>query len=398
MGPVVQAGVDRPWPITAYGAACGLGRTTADVLAGLRAGADGLVPVGRERGLPFTSWFGFVPGELAPLPTDLVAWDTRHARLVAHGVDLVREAVEGAVARWGRERVGVVVGTTTGGMADTEARYPDWRAHGAFTDGYDLRRQHAQLATAELIATLVGATGPRISQSSACSSSNKVLGTARRLLDLGVCDAVVVGGVDSWCRFTMMGFRSLEVLTSDRCAPFAADRTGINLGEAAALLLVERDGDARALLRGVGETSDAHHMTQPHPEGSGLVAAMREALSRSGVAPEQVDLVNAHATGTRLNDTAEAAAIRAVLPHGPPVIGTKGATGHTLGACGGLEAIFTIASLAEGWAPGTRTRAPLEEGLGIDVRTEAWTGRFRYALSTTAAFAGHNAAVLLEAP
>lgn len=389
---------ERAWPITAYGLACALGANTADALAALRAGRSGLVPVGETEGLPFTSWFGAVPGTLAPLPPALSAWDTRHARLVAHGVGEVREAIDRALVRWGPLRVGVVVGTTTGGMADTEARFPGWKAEGRFVDGYDMQRQHAQLATAELIAELVGARGPRMSQSSACSSSNKVFGTARRLLDLDVCDAVIVGGVDSWCRFTMLGFRSLEVLSSERCAPFSAARTGINLGEAAALLLIEREGHARALLRGVGETSDAHHMTQPHPEGAGLAASMREALLRSGLEPDDIDLVNAHATGTLYNDAAEAKALDAVLPHRPPVLATKGYTGHTLGACGGVEAIFCVASLEGGWAPATLTVAPQDPEIGLDVRTAPFTGRFRHALSTTAAFAGHNAAIVLEAP
>lgn len=390
--------VGRPLPVPAWSLACALGRDTAACVDALRAGHSGLVPVGAAHGLSFGSFFGFVPGDLDPLPPALAAWETRHARLIRHGLAPLQPAIDGAVARWGRARVGVVVGTTTGGMAETEARHAAWKAAGrVFADGYDMRRQHAQLATGELVARLAGVAGPRMSQSSACSSSNKVFGSARRLIDADVCDAVIVGGVDSWCRFTVEGFRSLEVLTSDRCAPFAADRSGINLGEAAAFLLVTRDGDAPIRLLGVGETSDAFHMTQPHPEGAGVAASIREALAESGVGPQAIDVVCAHATGTAYNDASEAKAIAATLPHRPPVVGLKGYTGHTLGACGAVEAILLAEAMLAGEGPATCTRTPLDPALDIDVRVAPWTGRLRLGLSTTAAFAGHNAAIVLEA-
>lgn len=390
--------IARPYPVTAWTVSCALGADTDAVRAALRAGRSGLQPVGAERGLPFETWFGALPvAELAPLPRALAGRDSLQARMAAFLVEPVIGAARAAVARWGADRVGVVIGTTTGGIADTEARYLDFVAHGGFADGYDLELQHAMQSTSEVVAALVGATGPRWAQSSACSSSTKVFGSARRLLDLGVVDAVLVGGLDTWCRFTQLGFRSLEVLSTQRCAPFAADRDGINLGEGGALMLLERRGEARAWLHGVGETSDAHHMTQPHPEGHGLAEAMRRALLVSGVSASQVDLVQAHATGTALNDQAESLAIGAVLPHRPAVVGTKGYTGHTLGACGAVEAALCLMALEEGWCPGTLTRAPLDPALDIDVRTQAFAGPFRFALNLSAAFAGHNGAVLLEA-
>ncbi|MCB9665116.1 MAG: beta-ketoacyl-[acyl-carrier-protein] synthase II [Alphaproteobacteria bacterium] len=388
----------RPYPVTAWTVACALGADTAAVRETLRAGRSGLQPVGEARGLPFDTWFGALPVEDLPaLPAALAERDTLQARMAAHLTSGILAAARGAVARWGADRVGVILGTTTGGIADTEARYPDWTPEAGFPDGYDLARQHAMQATSEVVGALVGATGPRWAQSSACSSSTKVFGSARRLLDLGVVDAVLVGGIDTWCRFTQLGFRSLEVLSSRRCAPFAADRDGINLGEGGALVLLERQGEARAWLHGVGETSDAHHMTQPHPEGAGLGAAIRRAVLASGISARDVDLVQAHATGTPLNDRAESLAIARELPHGPLVVGTKGYTGHTLGACGAVEAALCLLALEEGWCPGTLTRAPLDPELAVRVSPDPVTQRFRYALNLSAAFAGHNGAVLLEA-
>jgi 3-oxoacyl-[acyl-carrier-protein] synthase-1 len=386
-----------PVPITAVAMANGLGRTTAEVLAALQAGGSGLRRSTPEDRLPFDTWVARVPGALAPLPEGLAAWDTRQARLAAHLMDELRPALSAAVARWGASRVGIAIGTTTGGIGDTEDRYPAWRDTGAFPDGYDLERQHNLHATADFLAALTGLRGPAFVQSSACSSSAKVLASAKRLLALGVVDAMVVGGIDSASRFTLLGFHGLGILSDKPCAPFAADRDGINLGEAGALMLLEREGDAIATLRGVGETSDAHHLTQPAPDGEGLARAIRAALDEAGLAPDAIDLVNAHATGTPLNDAAEVQALAASLPHHPPVVGTKGYTAHTLGAAGATEAVLAVLAVQHGWSPGTRTRAPVLDS-PIPVATERVDGPFRHVLSTSAAFAGHNAAVIVGAP
>lgn len=386
------------YPITAMSAACGLGRTTDAVLDGLFAGRPGLVPFGADDGLPFDTFSARIPGTFDPLEGELAAHDTHQHRIALHLLAEVDDAVRAAVDRWGPDRVGVVVGTTTGGIADTEQRYPHWAQTGAFDGGYGLATHHVFHHTAAVLAHAVGARGPRWAQSSACSSSTKIFGSARRLLDLGVCDAVLVGGVDTWCRFTQLGFRSLGVLSSDRATPFAEGRTGINLGEGGGLLLIERDGDALGLLAGVGETSDAHHMTQPHPEGAGLAAAITRALASSGLAPDAVDLVSAHGTGTAYNDASEAAALATVLPHRPRVLANKGQTGHTLGACGALEAVFCLASMQRGVVPPSVTQTPLDPGLDVAVSTEAQPGPVRVALDLSAAFAGHNGCVVLEAP
>lgn len=392
-----MAPTGMPFPITAMGAASALGPDLSTTLASLRARQSGLVPAGADDGLPFDTFTGRVAVDFGEAPSALGPHPTRQARLCAHLLDQIRPELERAKARWGAHRVAVLLGTTTGGMADTEVRYPGFLETGSFGEGYALETHHMLHLTGDIVGALAGVTGPVWVQSAACSSSNKVFGSARRLLEMGVADAVLVGGVDSWCRFTQLGFRSLEVLTSSRCTPFGADRSGINLGEGGALLLIEREGTPRAWVHGVGETSDAHHMTQPQPEGKGVAAAITTALQRSGLQPGDIDLVQAHATGTRYNDAAEAQAIARVLPHGPLVSATKGYTGHTLGACGALEAVFAVAALEEGLLPALASDYAIDPAFDIDLVRPGAERDVRFVVSLTAAFAGHNAAVILGA-
>lgn len=383
------------YPITAWSMCSALGHTTAESIASLRTGESALQPAGEALGLPFPTWVGTIPGRLPPVPEALLPWDCRQIRAALHSLAQLDGAAEAAVQRWGADRVAVIIGSTTGGMADTEVDYPVARLETG-DDPYRLRTRHLLHLTADVLAAQIGAAGPVLVQSSACSSSTKVFGTARRLLDLGVIDAAVVGGVDTQCRFTLLGFQSLKILSETRCRPFSLERDGINLGEAGALVVLERHGTPRAWLGGVGETSDAYHMTHPRPGGTGLQAAIHQALAMTGLNPAAVDLVNAHATGTQHNDLAEAAALAATLPHRPPVVASKGYTGHTLGACGALEAVLCLVALEEGWAPPSITEGETEPG--IEVTRERVERPFKVALSLGAAFAGHNSAVVLEAP
>jgi 3-oxoacyl-[acyl-carrier-protein] synthase-1 len=387
----------RPYPITALASASALGADDDSAMAALRAGRSALSEHGADMGLPFTTWTGLVPTELAPIPDRFAARDTRQARLLWHLLRDMHEPLAAARARWGAGRIGIALGTTTGGVHATEKAVAGWPDHTPPQD-FIVQRHNLHM-TGNLAGELAGIEGPALIQSSACSSSSKVFGSARRMLDLGLVDAVLVGGIDSHARFTLLGFHGLGILSSSKCRPLSEDREGINIGEGGALLLLEREGPAKAWLRGVGETSDAHHMTQPHPEGAGLSAAIEDALAQAGLPADAVDLVNAHATGTRLNDATEAKALTRSLPHAPYVAATKGYTGHTLGACGGIELAMCVRALQEGWAPGTHTEGPwAAEASQLNLSTAPVTRDFRVALNVSAAFAGHNAAVLLEAP
>jgi 3-oxoacyl-[acyl-carrier-protein] synthase-1 len=186
------------------------------------------------------------------------------------------------VRRWGSDRVAVILGTSTGGIGASERAYAFHARHGALPAGFTAERSHALDAVVPVVQALADLRGPGYVLSTACSSSARVFAAAQRLLLLGVCDAALVGGVDSLCQLTIRGFASLEVLAPGPCRPFSRERAGINIGEGAALCLLERTGEGPAVLLGVGESSDAHHMTSPHPEGLGARLAMARALGTGG--------------------------------------------------------------------------------------------------------------------
>jgi 3-oxoacyl-[acyl-carrier-protein] synthase-1 len=262
---------------------------------------------------------------------------------------------------------------------------------------YDFQSQHALDGILEVIRVRTGTRGPAFVVSTACSSSGKVFGSAQRLLASGVADAALVGGVDTLCQTTLRGFASLDALSSRPCRPFSSARDGTSLGEGAAFILLEREGDGPARLVGVGESSDAHHMSHPHPEGLGAVLAMSAALRAGAVEPSEIDYVNAHGTGTKVNDAVEARAIAEVLGSETPVTSTKGFTGHLLGAAGATEAVFSLFTLESGVAPASLGATPLDPAVSVRVLTTATRGRFRRVLSNSFGFGGSNVAIVFEA-
>ncbi len=382
--------------VTAYALCNGLGRTTEEVIASLAAGRHGLAPPSLP--LQFETVCGAVGGSLPGLPEAWAAYDTRQSRIARLTLDQIRDPVASAVRRWGPERVAMVMATSTGGIAVSEDAYDAVRDTGRRPTGYDLERQHSFFAFAEYLRAETGIAGPASVVSTACSSSGKVFGSARRLIAAGVADAVLVGGVDSLCRTTLCGFAGLSVLSPEACRPFSRERQGMNIGEGGALLLLERQGDARALVLGVGESCDGHHMSSPHPEGLGARLAMQGALAEAGLEPAAVDYVNAHGTGTEINDAVEAVAIAAVFGDRVPVVSTKGYTGHMLGAAGATEAVFAIIALEQGWLPAGLGAEPLDPEHGIRIVTERLEWPCRAAMSNSFGFGGSNVSVILGAP
>jgi 3-oxoacyl-[acyl-carrier-protein] synthase-1 len=243
--------------------------------------------------------------------------------------------------------------------------------------------------------------GPCYGISTACSSSAKALGAAQRLIVAGFCDAVLVAGVDSLCRLTLRGFHSLQLISPEASRPMDARRQGINIGEAAALLLLERqhpDNDACPKLLAVGESSDAHHMSAPHPEGAGAVLAMAHALRLGGRKVSQVDHINLHATASLLNDQADAKAVNQLFPNPPPCSGVKGLLGHTLGASGAVEVVVCLLAMERGFIPGTCGLEQLDPQCPCPVIAEPLLNvRPKLVLSNAFGFGGNNASVLLEA-
>jgi len=382
----------RGLPLCDYSLCCALGADRSSARARLFEAQSGLRAA--PFALPFAAPCGVVDDPLPVLPARLQAFDTRQARLALAALEPLRPRIAECVQRWGGARVGLVLGSSNAGLDTTERVHAEHLRTGLVRDAYSLRTQHAFSAVLELIRTLTGIEGPAQFVSTACSSSGKAFASALRLCAAGLVDAVLVGGVDALCEMTVRGFRSLGVLAEQPCRPFGAARPGINIGEGAALFLFERDAESELALLGCGESADAHHMTAPDPAGQGAELAMREALAAAGLAPTEIDLINAHGTGTALGDASEAAAIARVFDGGVPVVSTKGYTGHALGAAGALEAALSLLTLELGLLPESLGASPIDRALPIAVVQRRREGVFKRVLSNSFAFGGSNVSVI----
>ena len=386
--------------LTAATATTALGVGLAPLLAALRAGQSGLQPCAFDT-CDLPCWIGQVPGvEAVALPPALAPYDCRNNKLALLGLqaDGFLDAARAAIARHGAERVALILGTSTAGIFQTELAYRERDAQGALPAWFDYRATHNPSSPAAFVRDLLGLRGPAFVISTACSSSAKAFAAAGRLIETGLADAAIVGGVDSLCLSTLYGFNSLELVAPEPCRPYDAARQGLSIGEAAAFALLQRpqDADSATVLAGWGESSDAHHMSAPHPQGRGALAAMRQALAQAGLAPEAIGYINLHGTATPSNDRAEGDAVAALFGHGTPCSSTKGMTGHTLGAAGAVEAVICALALEHGLLPasvGTRTPDP-EIALNL-VLTPQPAPHLRHALSNSFGFGGTNCALLL---
>ncbi|MAM59189.1 MAG: beta-ketoacyl-[acyl-carrier-protein] synthase II [Salinicola sp.] len=357
-----------------------------------------------QRGL--TTSDAFTPGR--PLPLGQVTselpddsqWPkdhrSRNNRLLALALARLGDEIESLLSSVPGDRIGVVIGSSTSGIGETESALAESGREGPLPETFAYARQELG-APARFIAERLGITGPCYTLSTACSSSARALASARRLLKSGQCDAVIAGGADSLCRLTVNGFLSLEAVSDNPCQPFSRHRDGINLGEAAALFVVTPESGG-VQLAGVGESVDAHHISAPRPDGSGAAEAMRQALEMAGLEASEIDYLNLHGTGTALNDSMEAAAVTTLFPTPPACSSTKGLTGHTLGAAGALEAAFCWLALTQGRLPEHRFDGVYDpEILPLPLVTNGATPqrRPRRALSNSFAFGGNNASLLL---
>lgn len=345
-------------------------------------------------------WLGRVPGvEDTALAPEFAQWDCRNHRLAwlaLRDADFA-QAVAAAVTRHGAPRVGLLLGTSTSGIRATEQAYARRRDDGRWPTDFSWRHQHSADSIARFAAAVLGVQGPMSVLTTACSSSAKVFLTAQRWIDAGLVDAAVVGGADSLCLSTLHGFDALQLLSDDVCRPFDAGRRGISIGEAAGFVLLARE-PAAVSLAGGGESSDAYHMSAPHPEGRGARDAMRAALDAAGLEPRDIGYVNAHGTATPANDRAEAAALASVFgAHGVPVSSNKGITGHTLGACGVVDAIVTAKALENELLPPSAMVREVDASLPVDVLREARPARgIRHAMSNNFGFGGSNCTLVFR--
>ena len=388
--------------LTAYTATTALGVGRAPLLDALRTGRSGLKPcVFESAALP--TWIGEVPGlDDVRLPEPLAAYDCRNNRLALLGLraDGFEAAARAAIARHGAERVALVLGSSTSGILSAEAAYRERDPDGALPAWFDYRATHNTGALASFVRDLLGLRGPAFTISTACSSSAKAFAAADRLIRAGLADAAIVGGVDSLCLTTLYGFSSLELTSPEPCRPCDANRQGLSIGEAAAFALLERADEAsRIVLSGWGESSDAHHMSAPHPEGRGARAAMRQALAQAGLAPGDIGYLNLHGTATPANDLSEGLAVAAEFAAHPglPCSSTKGMTGHTLGAAGAVEAVVCALALEHGLLPASVGTLVPDLAIPIQVVMSPQPAPLlRHALSNSFGFGGSNASLILS--
>ncbi|HEY4068466.1 MAG TPA: beta-ketoacyl-[acyl-carrier-protein] synthase family protein [Burkholderiaceae bacterium] len=389
-----------PLAISASTLTSALGAGRAATLAALRAQRSGLAPLRFEQ-LPLPTWVGEVEGvDAVVLPDGTQEFDCRNNRLAWLGLqqDGFLAAAAGARARWGAGRVGVFLGTSTSGLLQTEHAYRRRDPDGALPADFHYAPTQNTYSLAAFVARALGIVGPSWVVSTACSSSAKVFGVAARMIQSGLIDAAIVGGVDSLCLTTLYGFNSLELLSREICQPWGQARNGLSIGEAAAFALVERDGAApQTWLLGLGESNDGHHMSTPHPEGAGAIAAMHGALADAGLRPDQIDYINLHGTATPSNDAAEDRAVASVFGLRTPCSSTKGATGHTLGAAGGVEALIAMLAIEHGLMPAGLNIAQQDPALRLNYLLENRQAPVRAVLSNSFGFGGSNASLVIGA-
>ncbi|HWZ48203.1 MAG TPA: beta-ketoacyl-ACP synthase [Herbaspirillum sp.] len=317
------------------GMLCPLGATHEVIAASMFAGRSALQTDTRylpDLALPI----GAVDAELPSVAHLPLRERSRNNQLALAALAQIRPAVDAAIARYGAARVGVVVGTSTSGIAEGQAALHQYQHDGSLPPHFHYQQQELGSPAAALSAALnIG--GPAYTHSSACASSAKAMASAARLLNMGLCDAVITGGVDTLCGFTLAGFAALDSVSQTRCQPFSANRNGINIGEGAALFLMSRD-EATVSLIGWGESSDAHHISAPDPSGHGATLSIQQALQRAGLKPDDIDYINLHGTATLQNDAMESLVVNALFGERVAVSSTKPLTGHALGAASAVEA------------------------------------------------------------
>ena len=388
--------VQQPLRVTAHSVACAAGVGVAALSESLRERRSGLRPNDfTEVALP--TYIGRVPGiESVSLPDRLAYWDCRNNRLAWLALladDFVRHA-EAARDRYGADRVALVLGTSTSSIGATEEAYRRLQPDGSYPP--DLRRPivHTPHSLGDFVRVALGLEGIAVTVGTACSSSAKVFAQAERLLRLGLADAAIVGGVDTLCGSVLFGFNSLELVSSEPCRPFDVARRGISIGEAGGFALLERDGERGPWLLGWGESSDAHHMSSPHPLGQGARLAIEGALAGAGLGADDVGYINLHGTASQKNDEVEARVIAELFPASARASSTKGWTGHALGAAGILEAVVCFGALESGLVPGTLNATQLDPACGPQIRIANEAADLRVAMSNSFGFGGSNCSLL----
>lgn len=392
----------RPAFLTALGVVSALGNGPAEVSVNLFAGSqdgmrrrDDLLMDGQA------TFVGEVSGDLPPIPETLSMYGSRNFQIVMMAVEQIRGELDAAIQKYGVGRIGVVMGSSTSGIDRGEVALAELEKTGKLPAAFDIRMQELG-SVGEGLAAYLGLEGPAYTISTACSSGAHALAAGKRMLETGIVDAVIVGGADTLCQLTLNGFQSLSALSFDLCNPFSKNRGGINIGEGAALFLMQRE-ESDIALWGVGSSSDGYSMTSPEPEGEGVETAVRAALDDAGCDVTQIDYVHLHGTGTEQNDRMESKVVSRVFENGVPASSSKAQIGHTLGAAGAMGAahcwLAAHPSNHEGNLPPHIWDGEEAEGLLSGTLVEQGdrlsAGARRLFLSNAFAFGGNNACLVI---
>ncbi len=393
----------QPLLLSHFSIVTGMGAGLDATLTALETGQSGLRPKHFPGALD--TWVGDIATlDDFRLDEELAPFDCRNNRLAAFGLaqDGFTQAASAAREKYGPDRIGIFLGTSTSGIEQTERAYRRRDAEtGRLAPDYRYAETHNTFSLARLIARVLRIAGPAIVVSSACATTAKAFGNAARMITAGMCDAAIVGGADSLCSMTLYGFNSLGLISPGPCRPFDAARDGISIGEAAGFAIIEKTRDAdmpsdAVLLRGFGESSDAYHMSTPHPEGVGARLAMERALLSAGLAPTDIDYVNIHGTGTPIGDATEDRALVEVFGREMPCSSTKGYTGHTLGAAGIVELIICALAIQNNFMPGSVNTRKVDPNLRSRYLTKNHRAPVDRVMSNSFGFGGSNCSLVLE--
>ena len=400
--PVQSLPATMPLAFSDFTVVTSLGRGRDNTVVALREGRSALASCTFDD-FPFPTYVGEIAGlDAAPLRGEFAGFDCRNNRLAAITLreDNFIESVAVARQRHGAARIGVFVGTSTSGLQQTEAAYRRLDPiTGRLPPDFDYSRTHNTYSLARFVREALGLAGPAFVVSTACAATAKVFATAARMIAADVCDAAVVGGADTLCATTLYGFHSLGVMSEEPCRPFNSERCGISIGEAAGFVLLERPdhrhGADTILLLGYGESSDAYHMSSPHPEGLGARLALEAALASAGMKPDAIDYINLHGTATSVGDSAEDRAVFDVFGAATPCNSTKGFAGHTLGASGVVEAAFCALAMQNEFVPGSPHTRSVDPRLKSRYVREGYPVHIERVVSNSFGFGGANCSIVL---
>jgi 3-oxoacyl-[acyl-carrier-protein] synthase-1 len=385
--------------ITDYDSCSAAGGNLIELRGSLRQQKSGLM----KNNLPnseIDTWIG----KVAQLDyvNDLKQWQSRNNALAALGLEqgTLLQTLSSLIKKYGAARVGIVMGSSTSSIDRTETAYTDLDEQGALKPEYIQPLVHNPHAPGLFVAHYTGVDGPCLTINTACSSSAKVFATGSRWLEYGIVDAVLVGGVDTLCLSVLHGFNSLQLLSSSPCKPFDQNRDGINLGEASGFAILQRAGESQhgsdIRLAGYGESSDAHHMSHPHPEGLGARLSMTQALKRANLNASAIDYINLHGTSSRANDLIEGRLVTDLFPKKTVCSSTKAWMGHTLGAAGITEAIITMDTLRTNIIPGSKNLDTLDEALDFSIQATNQSRICEHVMTNSFGFGGNNCTLLFS--